>query len=396
MAKNGNGKPWAIEVDCDALIGALALVGTAIDRRSTIPILTHVLCRVEAAGRGGEILTLIGSNLDQRVEHRVRCDSAKHQEGEFTLPWFGLGKALSSLAGSFSGNGLRTIRLEVDLKNLKAQIIDRTTTLSYETLPPADFPVMENVKAKASGIYTVTAEHLKHLIEHVRHAISNEATRFYLNGAYFHCIENGVLRLVTTDGHRMVVDQIPAKTITPDVPKIIVPTDALNAVSKHCAAAPSAMIEIASHSNGVSFDFGLGRVISSKTIDGSFPDYTRVIPTKNDKTVLLNANELDAALAKFPASGSRSQRSQSSVKLTFKKNNLTLSRVGIEGKPGVTLKVPCEWEEPEFGIGFNPSYLRDALRVLGDTVGFAFDDAGSPALVMSDEYPQIILMPMRV
>jgi DNA polymerase-3 subunit beta len=287
------------------------------------------------------------------------------------------------------------VLLEVHPKDLKAQIEDQSTTLRYETLPPADYPAALDVKTKAAASCVVGSNDLQRLIETVRHAVSTEATRFYLNGAFFHCKEKGVLKVVTMDGHRMVLNQITAENITPDLPAIIVPTGALNAVLKHCAAAPSAAIEIAWHQQGVSFDFGLGRVIESKTIDGTFPDYTRVIPTTNDKTVLLDADELDEALKKFPPQKGSGWRSQASVKLTFKKDDLTLSREATDGKPGITLKVRCDWHGPEFGIGFNPQYLRDALSVLGDTVGIAFADPGSPALLMSEEYPQIVLMPMR-
>jgi DNA polymerase-3 subunit beta len=387
--KNGNGKPWIIEVDRNALIQGLNLVGTAIDRRSTIPILTHVLCRVQTAGRGSHLLDLIGTDLDVRIVHRIKCESTKH-EGEFTLPWHGLSKALAAIPTSKIGISV--------FPDLRVVIEDASAVLRYETLPPADFPASHNVKATATAAYVVGAGELRGLIEHVRHAVSDDASRFYLNGAYFHCVEKGILKVVTTDGHRMVIDQVTAENITLDAPKIIVPTKALKAVLKHWAAAPSAAVEIASNTTGISFDFGLGRVIESKTIDGSFPDYTRVIPTTNDKTVLLDADELDTALAKFPPAVGTGWRTRegAGVKLTFAKNNLTLSREAINDKPGITLKVRCEWEGPAFEIGFNPAYLRDALSVLGETVGFAFADPGSPALVMSGEYPQITLMPMRV
>jgi DNA polymerase-3 subunit beta len=376
-SKNGNGKPWLISVDRDDLVQALALVGSAINRRSTIPILQHVLCHVEA-----KILTLTGTDLDVRVRHRVKCEA---KDGEFTLPWHGLGKALSALTRG-------SIVIEVLAKD-KVAIFDRTTTLQYESLPPADFPVELSNKAKATSACVVGAGELSALIDNVRHAISDDQSRYYLNGAYFHCVEMGVLRVVTTDGHRMVIDQIKAENLIVDSPKIIVPTATLKAILKHCDEAPSAAVEIASHTTGVSFDFGLGRVIESKVIDGTFPDYNRVIPEKNDKVVLLDTNELDAALAKFPAGAKR--QAMGGVKLTFKKNNLTLSREAKNGNPGIRLSVRCEWQGPDFSIGFNPAYLRDAISVLGDTVGIAFGDPGTPALLMSEEYPQITLMPMR-
>jgi DNA polymerase III subunit beta len=377
--KNGapapKAKPFNIQCDRDDLVQALNLVGQAIERRSTIPVISHVFLRVE-----GTKLQVVGTDLDVWVRHTIKLQSSQMhgKVNTFTLPWYGLGKSLSLL--------LPILTIKVEPKELRAHIVSDGTTLSLDTLPAEDFPA-ERPAVKSPTKYTIKTDDLARIINNVGHAISPDPSRYYLGGALFQCERKDMLRMVTTDGHRLVVDEVKAYSLTKEAVPIIVPGKTLRIVQRHCKAFPGAVI-ITSGLDGITFDFG-DQVVNSKRIDGSFPDYTRVVPTQNDKFAIINANALDEVLARCPPR-ERGEKNHA-VKLSFKKDMLRVSSVGMAAS------VSCEYDGKEpLEIGFNPGYLRDALSILGENVGIAFNDAGTPALMMSGEFPQITIMPMMV
>ena len=377
-------KTLKLECDRDALVKALGLVGDAIDNKSTIPILAYVLLRAK-----GKTVEVVGTDLITKIIHTIEARVVgRGSVEEFTLPWHDLRAALKNCTDP-------TLRIEV--KDLKAEIRCGNVSLTFEALPPQDFPTALS-DMKLPTVYAVNAEDLGQIIKTVRHAISEEEARFYLHGAFFHCLKNGVLRLVTTDGHRLVVDEIAAPSgLTPEALPIIVPAETLYAVQHHCKAIPGSVI-VSSGLDGICFDFGYGCMVLSKRIDGTYPDYSRVIPNGDgNKCRLLatiDADAFDDALRQLPPG--KGKFKQRAVKLTFKNKKLTLSQQATDDAPGANLSVPCDCLGPAFEIGFNPRYLRDALAVLGNQIGLAFADKDSPVLMVSGEMPQVVIMPMRV
>lgn len=374
-------KPFSLECDRDELVAALNLVGTAIDRQTTLPILGHVLFWLS-----DNTLELIGTDLDVRVKHTIKC-KGYYRKGVFTLPWWGLAKAIMQLPRG-------VVNIYVDPVALKASVESGETQLTYNTLPTEDFPGPKSMELPTK--WMVMADDLGRIVRHCLHAVSEDASRFYLNGAYFECREKGTLRVVATDGHRLVLNEIQAAKLLKEAARIIVPTRTLIAVERHCKTIPGMCVEVRSGIEGIEFAFDFGRegIVLSKAIDGTFPDYERVIPQGNDKLLLINADDLDQALAQFPKRGVRDKNR--GVKLSLKKDRIDLSMPPSEGSPGMKQTVSCQYEGPSLEIGFQASYLRDALSILGDAVGIAFADPGSPILMMSDEFPQVVLMPMRV
>jgi DNA polymerase-3 subunit beta len=384
-------KPFSIEFNRDELVAALNLVGKVMERRTTLPVLSHVVFRPYVSARGSTWCNLIGTDLDCWVRQPVKIKTYGRMDS-FTLPWFGLGPAIRDV-----GSGDDTIMIEVHPAPMfKAYITsgEKTTTLEFETLPTDDFPTEREMKAKADR-YSVSADDLLALVRNVDHAISDEQTRYYLHGAYFHCEADGILRAVTTDGHRLVLDEIAAEGIVAGITPVIVPGKTLRVVEAHCAkAAAHSRVYVSSSTDGVTFEFGGdGQIITSKVIDGTYPDYKRVLPESNDRFIVVDNATLDRALKPFPTAN---KRGAVAVRLEVKADKLTLSMPAKDGKPGIKQQIACEYKGAPFSIGYNPKYLRDALSVLGDQVCIAVGSNGEPAMLLSEsEMPQVVLMPMR-
>jgi DNA polymerase-3 subunit beta len=265
--------------------------------------------------------------------------------------------------------------------------------LTFASLDPNEFPLFPPMPAGAPlARYTVRSDDLRRVIGAVRHAVSREETRFYLNGAYFHCHEPNTLRVVATDGHRLALGQIPAAGLAPSAPAVIVPRRSLAVLWRVCKAMPGALVEVASHSAGIAFDFGGGHTVQSTVIDGTFPDYTRIMPKDHSATAVFDRKTLRDALAGLGPPGR--DRDASLIKLTLN-GKATISRSLPGQEPVAACTLPCDHDGDPVEIGFNLRFLTDALGVLGSTVRFALSGPRAPALITSDEAPSvgIVIMP---
>lgn len=386
-------KPKPIECNTTELMKALALISKALPKRPNIPALSHVLVE-----RDGDWVSVTATDLDVRASVRINCEAriskgGNTRNGSFLMPW--PGKALAAMP--------ETIIVETDPKDSRVNFFDEigASSLSFETMDPAYFPISrfspDYVPApRTQASWSVDAGELRRLIDEGSHAISNEEARFYLNGMYFHAESDGALRAVTTDGHRMVINQAPAPGLTMAHLPVIVPRLALAVVRGYCRTVNAGFaVTVTTGDTGIIFDFGLGKIVESRRIDGTFPDYKHVLKTAGgDKLVAFDRKALIAALSKFPMK--RSTDDRRGVNFTLKAGTCTLSRPAVEGHSGMTHAVPRQYDGPDLETCYNPGLLLDACRSLdGDQIGFSFDDAGSPCLIMASEYPQIVVMPMR-
>jgi DNA polymerase-3 subunit beta len=370
---------FAIECRRDDLIGALAAAGAAVNAKVRIPILSHVLVQ---CGPGECVVT--GTNLDVRIARRIAC-TASNDRVAFTLPWDGLGKRLAALPAG-------DIRIEVDSAGVlrqaqQARIAGGTSMLEVDTLPPGDFPAEPEIAV--ADRYGIEAKDLRRIIGNVEHAISKEETRYYLCGACFHCVEDGRLRLVATDGHRLAIDEAPTAStqggLTTAAVPVVVPAGTVRIVKTRCLAA-GGTVAVASGAGGIGFTFEDGTVVTSRVIESPFPDYRRVVPRGNDKQARIDRRALDQTLRGVP----RRKRGEAPalVKLAFEEGTLDVS-----GAHGNT-RLACEWNGGPFTISFQAAYLRDAIAVLGDEVCMAMKDPLAPVLLRSGAaFPQVVLMP---
>lgn len=336
-------------------------VGRVVEARNTIPILSHVLLDADADG-----LRVVGTDLDIVATSTAPAGVITH--GAICVD----AKLLSDIVKKAA---VETISLELDGDRLK--IISGRGKFTLQTLPAADFPSF------ADGSYDAEFElDIAALFAPVAFAMSTEQTRFYLCGVFF-VGKDGTFTAVATDGHRLSRNAVDGEA---SFGGIIVP-------SKMVDLLPKGVVTVSVSGEKIRFvsgDFSL----TSKLIDGTYPDYPRVIPMNNDKFVIVDRQDISKAADRVTTVSSERGRG---VKLAVTAGLIALSARSDVGS--AEDEVAAEYDDEPIEIGFNSSYLKDVLAVLPDgPVKFALADSGSPARITSDSAPglDLTLMPMRV
>lgn len=375
----GNGKRQAMKVTVEqsALLKALGHVHRVVERRNTIPILGNVLIR--AVGRE---LALKATDLDIDIVERIAADVT--QEGTTSVPAHVLYDIVRKLSDGAQ------VSLEQDGQAGQVTLRSGRSRFSLQTLPETDFPDL--AAGEMSHSFEIGAGELRHLIEKTQFAISTEETRYYLNGIYLHVID-GKLRAVATDGHRLALAECAAPAGAVGMPGIIVPRKTVTELQKLVSEAEQAVgIEL----SGVKMRMSVGAVVlTSKLIDGTFPDYQRVIPQRNDKLMTVERDEFARSVDRVSTISSERGRA---VKFALGEGKLTLSVNNPDAGQAVE-ELQVDYDSSPLEIGFNARYLLDIVGQLeGDTAVLKFADSGSPTLVQDREgAPSLyVLMPMRV
>jgi DNA polymerase-3 subunit beta len=269
------------------------------------------------------------------------------------------------------------------------------STFRLGCLPTEDFPKM-GATEKFAYTFSVPAADLRTLIDRTRFAISNEETRYYLNGIYLHAAESEgvpVLRAVATDGHRLARFEMPLPEGAKDMPGVIIPRKAINEIRKLIDEAGDA-IEIGLSDNKLKFSFD-HVTMTTKLIDGTFPDYERVIPKNNDKFLEVNPAVFASAVDRVSTISSEKSRA---VKLTLNGKTMTLSANSPDsGSASEELEV--RFNAATMEIGFNSAYLIDVTRQIeGEGCRMSLSDPASPTIIqdVADTSSLYVLMPMRV
>ena len=334
-----------LTIERAALLKCLGHVQSVVERRNTIPILSNV--KIEA---GDGKLALNATDMDLDIVEGVAADVA--EAGATTAPAHTLYDIVRKLP-----EGAQVV-ME---KESGGQLVLKAgrSRFALSCLPTEDFPVLGS--GELPHQFKMPVHDLNTLLDRTRFAISTEETRYYLNGIYLHVAERDgtkVLRAVATDGHRLASAEVP-------LPE---------------GADGFAVDEI---------------VITSKLIDGTFPDYERVIPRDNDKMLDVDRKLLADAVDRVSAISSEKSRA---VKLTLGAGVLKLSASSPEhGLAEEEIEVDYNGDGLE--IGFNAAYLLDITRQIeGDTASLAMADAASPTVLREtgDESALFVLMPMRV
>ena len=261
-------------------------------------------------------------------------------------------------------------------------------------LPVDDFPLMSGGELPHS--FLLAAEELKALIDRTRFAISNEETRYYLNGIYLHAATSGgvqVLRAVATDGHRLARVEVPLPEGATGMPGVIVPRKTVAELRK-LLDETTQQVTVSLSETKIRFAFD-NAVVTSKLIDGTFPDYERVIPADNDKVLEVDCRALAQAVDRVSAISTEKSRA---IKLSVEKGGLTLSASSLENGSAVE-ELEAAYDSGPIEIGFNSRYLMEILaQIEGDAARFSMADSGSPTVVreVADDSAVYVLMPMRV
>ena len=368
-------------IDRSELLRALGHVTSVVERRTTIPILSNVLLKA-----AGSALELKATDLEREVVEAAPAEVT--QPGAITVS----AHILHDIVRKLPDGSEIEIRREADKERLTIRA--GQSRFALQTLAADDFPDL--AAGEMPHTFEIGAADLKTLIEKTRFAISTEETRYYLNGIYLHPAQRGdlpTLRAVATDGHRLAQVDLERPSGAEGMPGIIVPRKTVHELHR-LLEATDGPVEVAVSVAKVRFVIGPITLVS-KLIDGSFPDYQRVIPQSNDKVLEVSNAEFQAAVDRVSTIASERGRA---VKLAIGPEKVTLSVTNPDGG-SATEEVPAAYEHPPLEIGFNARYLLDISGQLeSDKMVFRLADPGSPTMVRDgdDEQALYVLMPMRV
>jgi DNA polymerase-3 subunit beta len=367
-------------IERGALLKSMGNVQSVVERRNTIPILSNV--RLEA---GEGYLSLNATDMDLDIVDKVEADVS--HPGATTARAQTLYEIVRKLPeGS---------QVEFDSDG-EGQLLLKSgrSRFTLTCLPTDDFPVMSG--GEMAHTFSLPASVIRGLVDRTRFAISTEETRYYLNGIYLHAAQrNGskVLRAVATDGHRLasVEGSLPASA--DGMPGVILPRKTVGQLRKLIdETIDDIAIELSETKIRFTFD---GVILTSKLIDGTFPDYERVIPVGNDKEMIVDCKKFAEAVDRVSAISTEKSRA---IKLSLTSGTLVLSASSVDsGTATEELEVGYQGEAVD--IGFNSSYLLDITRQIeGVSAKFTLADAASPTILSEtdDNSALYVLMPMRV
>ncbi|MDI2075517.1 DNA polymerase-3 subunit beta [Bradyrhizobium japonicum] len=367
-------------VEQASLVKALARIKSVVEKRNTIPILSNVLIEVEQ-----DKLRMKATDLDLEVIDVVPAQVAA--KGTATVP----ASLLNDIVRKMPTGSQITLE-QNDAANTVAVKSGRFRS-TLQTLPPQDFPDLS--AGDLTHSFALTGANLHRLIQRVEFAISTEETRYYLNGIYLHTRKDGnrhTLRGVATDGHRLARLDVDLPEGATGMPGIIIPRKTVTEV-KNLFNVGDQEVQIELSQNKIRFIAG-DLVLTSKLIDGQFPDYDRVIPQNNDRVLKVPRSEFSAAADRVATISSERGRA---VKVSLTGGKITLTVSNPDAGSAVD-ELDAEYSADSMEIGFNSRYLHEIVtQVQGDSLEVNLADPGSPTLFKgSDTDALYVLMPMRV
>jgi DNA polymerase-3 subunit beta len=361
------------------LLRSLGHVQSVVERRNTIPILSNVL--LEATEEGG--IRLMATDLDLQINETIEANVS--QPGATTVS----AHTLFDIARKLPEGA----QVEISAANGKMQVNAGRARFNLSTLPRDDFPVIAEGELPHS--FELPAATLRQIIDKTRFAISTEETRYYLNGIFLHVSDEAtpLLKAAATDGHRLARVTVQRPEGAAGMPDVIIP--------RKCVAELRKLLDVMDGNVQVSLSeskvrFGLGSaILTSKLIDGTFPEYNRVIPTANDKLLRIDPRSFEEGVDRVATIASEKTRA---VKMALDRDKVTLSVTSPENGTAAE-EVPGDYNADGLEIGFNARYLLDILgQIEGDIVEVHLADAAAPTLLRENDKAAAlyVLMPMRV
>lgn len=368
-------------VERSALVKALSRVQSVVEKRTTIPILSNILIGAE-----GQQLALCATDMDLEIVDAVPATIG--ESGSTTVPAHTLYDIVRKLPDDV------TLNISINDGKNAVTISAGRSTYKLGCLPREDFPEM--AASKSANSFTLPASTLRNLLDRTRFAMSTEETRYYLNGIYLHVADEAgepVLRAVATDGHRLARFQVELPEGAAEMPGVILPRKAVLELRRLLdEAGEDIRVDVSDKMVRFTFDHV---TLTTKVIDGTFPDYERVIPQNNDKYMEVDPKNFSRAVDRVATVAAEKTRA---VKLSIKDKAVTLSANNDNGS--ATEEVEVEFNnDGQIEIGFNARYLLDVTQLLeGGQCRFLISDSASPAIVQDNSDPSslYVLMPMRI
>ena len=370
-----------LTIDRAALLKALGHVQSVVERRNTIPILSNVLIAAD-----GDAARFSATDLDMRIEEQTAAEVER--AGEVTAPAHTLYDIVRKLPEGAE------VCLDMAADEPQLTLSAGRARFKLSCLPATDFPIMAADDLGCS--FTLGVAELSRLIDKTRFAISTEETRYYLNGIHLHAM-NGegapLLRAVATDGHRLALAENTLPGGAEAMPAVIVPRKTVHELRRLLEDVEDE-VRVSVSESKIQFDLS-SAILTSKLIDGSFPDYERVIPKGNEKSLTLDNKVFAAAVDRVQTISAEKSRS---VKMSLTDGALTLAVNNPEAGQA-TEELAVDYGDDPLDIGFNARYLLDvAGQIEGGDAQFLFADSASPTLILdtADEHSRYVLMPLRV
>jgi DNA polymerase-3 subunit beta len=362
------------------ILRSLSHVQSVVEKRTTIPVLSNVKIEADADG-----LKLTATDMEIAITERL---AAKVEEaGAITLPAGVLYDIIRKLPEG--------AEVEVSsLGNDQVQVKSGRSKFKLLSLPVESFPVMES--GDLPHKFTLGSKDFHALLDKVRFAISNEETRYYLNGIYVHVTEEegqSVIRSAATDGHRLARVSLGAPAGSSGMPGVIIPKKTVGELKK-LLAEYTGDVTISLSETKILFELGDVTIVS-KLIDGKFPDYDRVIPKNNDKLLEVNTKEFMNAVDRVSTVSLEKARA---IKIFISTGSVTVAADAPDGSTA-TEEIEASYSADPIETGYNFRYVLDMMnQIVGETTQFVLSDSASPALVRdtSDVNVLYVIMPMRV
>lgn len=363
-----------LTIQRENLLPALQVVNGVVERRQTLPILSNLLLRV-----GARKLTMM--TTDMEVELVVALEHSSRSVGEATLP----ARKLLDICRSLPERA----ELSLDLDGDRAVVMAGKNRFTLATLPAAEYPLIE-LGEKVTEV-TLPQKVLKALLERTAFAMAQQDVRYYLNGLLLE-IGQGRVRAVATDGHRLALCDEETATPTAAVQIIVPRKGVMELIRLLDDKGEDALIQVTRNHIRV----GLGDLqFTSKLIDGKFPDYSKVIPAESSTPVLGDREELRQGFIRASILSNEKYRG---VRVSLEKNRLCALAHNPEQEEA-EVDVEVDYDGSNIEIGFNVSYLLDALAIIRtEKVRMTITDPGASALLMpeGDTRCRYVVMPMRL
>jgi DNA polymerase-3 subunit beta len=370
-----------ISIERATLLKAVGQAQSVVERRNTIPILANVLIEAE-----GSTVSFRATDLD--IEVVDRAPAQVERAGATTVSAVMLHEIVRKLPDG------ALVQITSDAAAGRLTVEAGRSTFSLATLPREDFPVMASSEYTAN--FSAPAPVLRRLFDKSKFAISTEETRYYLNGVYMHVAtgDSGpVLRCVATDGHRLARIDAPLPEGAQGMPGVIIPRKTVGELRKLLDDDESSIAVSVSETK---VRFATPAItLTSKVIDGTFPDYTRVIPVANTRRLEVDAAEFAKAVDRVATVSSERSRA---VKLQLDEDRLVLS-VNAPDAGAAEEELAVAYGDDRLEIGFNAKYLLEiASQVDRENAVFLFNSSGDPTLMRegNDMSAVYVVMPMRV
>ena len=372
------------KINSTDLLKALSHIHGIVEVRHTLPILSNIILEAK-----DDKLILSSTNLDIYCSDKIRAEVLKSGEVSVSaVTFFEIIKRLPS--------GSEVLMIMEEGEN-EIRLTCGRSKFNLSTLKTDDFPIISD--SDLSTNFVLSADELIRIIDKTKFAVSNEETRYYLNGIFLHKAERNsiqFLRAVATDGHRLAQYDIPLPQGAEDITGIIIPKKTIYELRKVLDDA-NGDVSVSLNENKIKFSFNDLKVVS-KVIDGTFPDYTKVIPQKNDKNFKTNNSDLKNAIDRVSAVAANEESKSKAIKFCIENNSLSLS-VESQTKGSANEMIDVNYSGDKVDIGFNSKYITDICNeVDGDEISISLSDSISPAIILdkTDENLFFVLMPMRI